>query len=413
MATTNIYTRELTYSEVSTTQKHPRVAWLFPSLARTHYWQPVFREFTRAIPETRVFTGCWGGFAPGYEGTFNIRLIEGVRPVAVKNNKEGYKPGFLWAPLSITRDLAEFQPDIIFTSGFTSWTICALLYKLVRGSAVVVLWDGCSAHSAWKISSVRHLLRRLIAPFIDFGVSNMREGVEYLRDVLSIPERKLLSHPYQVADPAILDSTAPTAQESLRHKRPAFLFVGTINQRKGWRYLLEAAHLLLKRGIDEFSVIFVGAGAQEEELRKTIVEQGLSHIASHIGPIPYQRMATCYRETDVFVFPTTEDVWGVVLAEAMVFGKAVICSKYAGARELVEHEVNGFICDPRNVEALAEYMSRFIHDRSLIPVFGARSRERIAPFTSSRAAEVLANIALRAQRESKKIAVSKKAGRKG
>ena len=380
-------------------EKAARVAWVFPFLARTHYWQPVFREFTRLIPHTRIFTGLWGGFAPGYEGTFDLRIIEGTRTVILKNNNlgEGYESSFCWAPLSIVKELAKFKPDVIFTTGFGVWTLCALLYKLVTGARVIVLWDGCSTYSSSSISRVRHWFRRSMAPFIDFGVSNMREGVAYLSEVLGIPNKRLLSYPYQVADLAILDSTASNHRVPEKIG-PCFLFVGAINARKGWRYLLEAAGLLVKRGIDQFSVVFVGAGNQEEELLSGIAGHGLGHIAHHVGPVPYHQIASYYKNADVFVFPTTEDVWGLVLIEAMAFGLPVMCSKYAGSKEMVEHETNGFILDPRDVEAFARYMERFINHPGLVLEFGARSRERIAPFTSTRAAEVLAGVASEARR---------------
>jgi glycosyltransferase involved in cell wall biosynthesis len=377
------------------TAKDARVAWIFPFLARTHYWQPVFREFTRRIPNTRVFTALWGGYAAGYEGTFDVHVIKGARTVTLKSNNfgEAYESTFCWAPLSIFKDLAKFKPTVIFTTGFGIWTLCALLYKLMNDSIVIVLWDGCSAHSTFQISWVRRLFRRLMSPFIDFGVSNMREGVDYMRAVLRIPNEHLLSHPYQVADLSILDSV--TSDPIFPNKRrPTFLFVGAINARKGWRYLLEAAGLLVKRGIDQFSVIFAGAGNQEADLRAGIENYRLGQIAQYVGPVPYQEIASYYKEADVFVFPTTEDVWGLVLIEAMAFGLPVMCSKYAGAREMVQHEGNGFIVDPRDVESFAEYMNRFIQDQNLILGFGARSRARIAPFTSSRAAEVLAGVAL-------------------
>jgi glycosyltransferase involved in cell wall biosynthesis len=384
-------------------ERGTRVAWAFPFLARTHYWQPVFREFSRLIPQTRIFTGLWGGFAPGYEGTFDLHIIKGTRNVTLRRNNrgEGYESSICVAPLSIVNEFAKFKPHVIFTTGFGVWTLCALLYRVITKAKVVVLWDGCSAYSSSHISRVRHWVRRCMAPLIDYGVSNMREGATYMNEVLGIPKKRLLSYPYQVADLAILDSGASdySVPEGMR---PAFLFVGAINARKGWRYLLQAADLLVKRGCDQFSVLFIGAGNQEDQLLADIRTRGLGSVAHYVGPVPYQKMASYYRQADVFVFPTTEDVWGLVLMEAMAFGLPVVCSKYAGSREMVEHEKNGFIVDPRDVETFARYMEEFIKNRGLISAFGVRSRERIAPFTSIRAAEVLASVALEARRAKKR-----------
>lgn len=377
-----------------TEKQNPRVAWLFPMMRRTHYWQPVFREFARLIPDSTVFVGCWGGFAPGYLGTFQLRVLNGARPIVLKNKEreEQYDSAFYWAPLSIVKELAKLRPDVIFTTGFSAWTMCALVHKLMTGCKVVMLWDGNSAHWKSQISKLRHAQRRIMAPFFDFVVSNMREGVEYVQQELRIPEKKLLSHPYQVADVEILDTSS--ADGNLPSKRPVFLFVGSIDSRKGWRHLLEAARLLVKQGVDQFSVAFVGAGPQQEELRARIAEYGLDNVAFFIGPVPYQAMASCYRRADVFVFPTMDDVWGLVLVEAMTFGKPVICSQFAGAREMVAHGENGFIVDPHDVQLFAAYMRKFVDDPGLAERFGSRSRELIAPYTPRCAAEVLVGVAL-------------------
>jgi glycosyltransferase involved in cell wall biosynthesis len=374
-----------------------RVAWLFPMMLRTHYWQPVFREFTKLIPNSTVFVGQWGGFAEGYQGTFELRLVDGVRPIVLKNHQNGeqYHSAFQWVPLSIMKELASAKPDVIFTTGFSAWTVCALLYKMAKPVRVVVLWDGCSVYIQSQTSLLRRLQRRAMAPFIDFVVSNMREGTEYMQSALGMPSSKVLAHPFQVADPSILDSSS-CPHDFVSYRRPRFLFVGSIDARKGWRSLVEATRRLVKQGIDQFSVLFVGAGKEEQELRAQIAD-GLDHVAHHVGPIAYHCMASVYRNADVFVFPTMDDVWGLVLVEAMTFGQPVICSKFAGAREMVAHAKNGFIVDPRDTEGFAASMAKFIENPSLIASFGAESLDLIAPFTPRQAAQVLADVALQSQ----------------
>src|SRR5262249_17298378 len=169
---TTAYAEVIPYAQVRTGGSRLRVAWLFPMMLRTHYWQPVFREFTRLVPNSMVFVGRWGGFAAGYEGTFALRVLNGARPIVLKNKQKNEEDDstFYWVPLSIVKELAAFRPDVIFTTGFSAWTVCALLHKLVARSKVVVLWDGNSVHWASQISKLRHLQRRLMAPWFDFVV---------------------------------------------------------------------------------------------------------------------------------------------------------------------------------------------------------------------------------------------------
>jgi glycosyltransferase involved in cell wall biosynthesis len=110
--------------------------------------------------------------------------------------------------------------------------------------------------------------------------------------------------------------------------------------------------------------------------------------------VAYHDLASYYRAADVFVSPTRADTWGVAVLEAMAFGKPVLCSKYAGSREMIVPGENGFIFDPFNADQLASFMTRFIQDKNLIARFGACSLEKIAPYTPARAAAVLADVAM-------------------
>jgi glycosyltransferase involved in cell wall biosynthesis len=362
-----------------------RVAWLFPSLARGFYWQPFFKEFAARFPNTQVFTSIWPGFAFGHEGAFNVSVLPGLGYVDLKKKLPDSRRGFIWAPLSILKKLAAFNPEVIFCCGFSTWTVCALLFKLLRRSRVILYWEGCSVQSVGS-SRIKTLLRRWIAHFADAALTNATEGARYLQDVIGMPEYKVRSHPCQVADLPLLNSGG--AANSLPGlKRPVFLYIGSISPRKGWRYLIAATQVLVRRGWREFSVVFVGAGEQAEELQKAIADLQLGDIVKQIGAVEYHNLGSYYRITDVFVSPTRADTWGVAVLEAMAFGKPVLCSKYAGSRQMVTHGENGFVFDPFKENELANYMERFIADRTLAARMGASSLEKMAPYTPVRAAD--------------------------
>ncbi|MGO9403596.1 MAG: glycosyltransferase family 4 protein [Terriglobales bacterium] len=308
----------------------------------------------------------------------------------MKKRTPDARRGFIWTPLSILRKLAAFGPDVVFASGFSGWTMCALLFRLVRRSRVIILWEGCSVHALGS-SRLQTVVRRWIAHFADAAVSNADEGTKYLRDVIGMPEDKLLCHPCQVPDVTLLCSGAGEPSPTIR--RPIFLYVGGLTWRKGWRYLIEASALLVREGFQNFSVLFVGAGEQEE-MRAAVKDYALDGVVHQVGSVAYHNLGSYYNNADVFVTPTRQDTWGVAVLEAMAFGKPVLCSKYAGSRQMVEHGENGFIFDPSDTQQLASYMAKFIVDPYLAKRLGARSLEKIAPFTPARAADALANLAV-------------------
>jgi glycosyltransferase involved in cell wall biosynthesis len=71
----------------------------------------------------------------------------------------------------------------------------------------------------------------------------------------------------------------------------------------------------------------------------------------------------------------------------MAFGKPVLCSKYAGTRQMVTHGDNGFVFDPFDANEMTNYMELFVSDQTLAARMGARSLEKMVPYTPARAAD--------------------------
>jgi glycosyltransferase involved in cell wall biosynthesis len=65
----------------------------------------------------------------------------------------------------------------------------------------------------------------------------------------------------------------------------------------------------------------------------------------------------------------------------MMFGKPILCSKWAGAVELVADGENGYIFDPHQPEQLAQMMSKLIDSPELIKTLGEKSRQIMTEHT--------------------------------
>lgn len=371
-----------------------RVAWLVPSMKGGYYWQPLFREFTKLLPNSVTFTSDWPGFIKGHEGVFGLRVLPGLRFVALGRTGRGSTIGFAWAPLSVFRELLKFRPDALFASAFTVWTLLGLVCKAICRARVILLWDGVTESTARRQSRVILTVRKVMARFVDAALCNSSEGVEYLRDVIKIPEARLRHQAFYVPDVAAMSLGEETRSTSRAKSHCTFLFVGKIIKGKGWRCLLKAASQLVQEGVEAFSVSVVGEGEEQDLLQAGIRSLALEEVVTVVGAIPYEQLGAHFEAADVFVLPTLEDTWGVVVSEAMAFGKAVLCSKYAGAKELVKGGVNGFVFDPHDVTELAGQMKRFIREPHLAEEFGRHSREIVAPYTPERAARALAECIL-------------------
>jgi glycosyltransferase involved in cell wall biosynthesis len=120
-------------------------------------------------------------------------------------------------------------------------------------------------------------------------------------------------------------------------QKPVVLHVGQLIERKGVGLLLDAAATLQREGC-RFSLLLVGNGRYKQELERRAQALDLKNVYFKPAQAPEQ-MPAVYRSGDLLVFPTLEDVWGLVANEAILSGLPVLCSKYAGcASELFPPE---------------------------------------------------------------------------
>jgi glycosyltransferase involved in cell wall biosynthesis len=157
-----------------------------------------------------------------------------------------------------------------------------------------------------------------------------------------------------------------------------FVYVGRLWAGKGLTYLLEAFGALQQRDVGEASLLLVGDGRDENELRARARAQGLRNVVfcgfQHDDVLP-----RLYAASDVFVFPTLGDPFGMVVLEAMACGLPVVATTAAGEiSERVAEGVNGFVVEPGSSDQLLERMTVLARAKELRDAMGAASIRKVA-----------------------------------
>lgn len=378
-------------SQVNRTSDSPRVAWLLQGAGA--YWQPIVSEFARLFPRTTVFTACWSGFMPGFEGSFTVQQVGKMKVLEVSGQSKGYSTSFTYLSPGIVGHLLQFKPHVIFSTGFSIWTILALLLKTWCRWQIVIMYDGSSPGVDYRGSWLRLFQRRLMARFTDAFITNVDTGKAYLTEVIGARKDTVFVRPYLVPHPkTYLQNRKDIEPVVSQLQRPVFLFVGGIIPRKGVHELLQACSILQAQGYQDYTLLIVGDGSQKPELEGFVKNHNLENQVKWVGGIEYEQVGAYFQQADVFVFSTLEDVWGLVAVEAMMFGKPILCSKWAGAVEVVVEGENGYVFDPHDPKKLAELMHQFINDPSLINRMGSKSERIMAGHTPGAVATFLAKV---------------------
>lgn len=158
---------------------------------------------------------------------------------------------------------------------------------------------------------------------------------------------------------------------------------GRLVEKKGFSYIVDACRILADRG-EEFECLVGGSGELEAELRSRVIELGLGDRVTITGQtLEQEKIIEFMHGGDVYVLPCVwaadDDVDGLpqMLMEAMACGLPAISTRLVGIPDLIRHEVSGLLVEPNDAVALADAISRLMHDRALGRQLAEAGRARV------------------------------------
>ena len=165
-----------------------------------------------------------------------------------------------------------------------------------------------------------------------------------------------------------------------------FLYVGRLHPLKGINNLLDAwRQIPAELGM----LVLVGDGPLRSDIERRLNDGKLERVDVR-GHLDRDELAEEYAASDVFVFPSLSDPWGLVLNEAMAAGLPVITTNAPGAvDDLIADRVNGLVVPTGDPDRLAAAMLKLGTDRAARLAMGRHSFERIQLFSPARCAEGL------------------------
>ncbi len=192
----------------------------------------------------------------------------------------------------------------------------------------------------------------------------------------SLTEEDILSVPPNEGEKKILRSNLGMTEERI------VLSVGQFIYRKGFDILMRAA----KNIPENTGVYIVGAETPQEylDLKERL---GLKNI-HFAGFTPKEKLKEYYLASDLFVLPTREDNWGLVVNEAMGYGLPVVTTdKCVAGMELIENGEGGYIVPAEDENALGEKITEILSDDALRAKMSERNLEKIGGYTIKNMAE--------------------------
>lgn len=224
----------------------------------------------------------------------------------------------LWSLWMMQRKIAAFHPEILHAHLIRATWMTGIIGKWLKIPTLATTHNQIKAKYFRKIDyfstitrSLRHYLRQ--------------EGVEAER-IRHIPNFSLF-----------IPVDAPTLIE---RQPPVFISLGRFVAKKGYAILVEAFALLVKE-IGPARLLIAGSGAQEEILKRRVAELGLNGQVIFLGWV--EDTETFFAQGDIFVLPSLNEPFGIVLLEAMAKGKAIVTTRTGGPLDLLDESQAYFV----------------------------------------------------------------------
>jgi len=156
------------------------------------------------------------------------------------------------------------------------------------------------------------------------------------------------------------------------------LSLGRLVEYKGFEYLVKASKYLN----DDIIVVIAGGGPLYSKLQTEIKKMGLDEKIILTGKV--SNVAVFMKNCDVFCLPSVgrNEAFGLVLLEALYFGKPLITTNVVGSgmNYVNKNNQTGYIVPPKDPLALAEAINKILSDKELYSYFSENAIQRFKEF---------------------------------
>ena len=250
------------------------------------------------------------------------------------------KPYFIFLPYLLLK-IFLIKPDIIIVQSRKVISLFSFIGKILKIPVILV----CHNPKTSLINKADYI----------FSITQNQKDI-FVKNGVS--ENKIF------VIPNIIPFKLPFKEINSFSKPPIFGIIGRFDPMKGFPTFIQACSKLNNKGID-FSAKIGGTPqrqyiAEYKRIKYLINYYRLQDKVELIGWI--DKKNNFYDNIDIFVLPSREESFGLVLLEAMMYSKPIISSNASGPSEIFNNQDSALMFDAGNTEDLAEKMEEMLNN---------------------------------------------------
>ncbi len=297
--------------------------------------------------------------------------------IFLQENLTPQKPNF-----DIIKYIDNKYDVIILTNYYSSFTpMVAFFYCLIKKIKFIAEFDGGMLH---KESKIKYFIKRFFIANTTALLSPSSKTDKYINHY-GVKKEDIYRYHFTSIRQQDLSPYDELLKNKIRHQldidtSKVILYVGQFIYRKGIDVLLNVIPYL---GSTKLVMLFVGGKPSQEYI--DLLNRVNADKQCDVRFIPSSNkddLKKYYICADIFVLPTREDIWGLVINEAMAYGLPVITTdKCVAGLEMIKDGENGFIVPNENIKVLAQKIRYLCENDVQRQQMGINNRTKIMDYT--------------------------------
>jgi len=282
--------------------------------------------------------------------------------------------------------IQQIKPDIIHAHTIIPDGFYVLLARGLSKTPLIITSHGIDIvkikeiNYGYRLNPIYSLIIKGILKRCDKHVVVSNAMIKYASDAGS-------SHDKIVVIPNGIPSRKEVAEEKVELIKEKYnlqdnyciLTLSGMRPIKGLEYLIRALPIVLKE--HNVHLLMACKGEYEAYIKALIEKFNLSKHITFLGFVSGEEKLALLKACDIFCIPSVFESFGIVILEAMQYGKPVIASEAGGMPEIIDNGKNGLLVPPKEPKKLADAICLLLDDENLRRTLGREAERSVNKYS--------------------------------
>lgn len=285
----------------------------------------------------------------------------------------------------ILKYLKKNQYDIYIIGMYSTFTaMLAIMYLKIKRIPFIQSTDGGFISDENRL---KYIVKRFFIGSADLWLSTGDNSTKYLCHYGAEME-KIVKYPFTSIRSIDLNNRSKmnlNEKELIKQKikineEKVLISVGRFSYGHGYRKGFDTILDVADKIDPEIGIYIIGEKPSKEFVKKK-QDKNLNNV-HFIGFLEQNDLSKYYAVADAFILLTREDIWGLVINEAMSFSLPIITTYQCNAGlELIKDDVNGYLVDAEDVASTVEIINKIFSNNELLNRLGRNAKVAIQDYS--------------------------------